>query len=70
MSDEKNDIEEVVVEAIAEIEDSVPEIEEKVKKSLMSKIKDKITPKKRDPLYLSSKTKGVLDTIQEKLISR
>ena len=70
MSDEKSNVEEAVVEVIAEIEDNAPEIEEKVKKSLMRKIKDKITPKKKDSLYLNSKTKGVLDAFQEKLISR
>lgn len=66
MSEEKNIIEEV--EEAAEV--LVEETSEKVKAGLLARVKEKITPKKKDPLYLDSRTKGLLDAFQEKLISR
>ena len=70
MSEEKNILEEVeenleeVVEVVAE------EAVANAKESFLSKVRTKLTPKKKDPLYLDSKSKGLLDAFQEKLISR
>jgi len=66
MSEEKSIIEEVeeAIEVTAE------EAAEDVKVGFLKRVKEKITPKKSDPLYLDSKSKGLLDAFQEKLISR
>tara|TARA_X000001388_G_scaffold55480_1_gene40851 strand:+ start:1141 stop:1479 length:339 start_codon:yes stop_codon:yes gene_type:complete len=66
MSEEKSVIEEVE-EAI---EVTVEEVAEDAKGGFLKKVKEKITPKKRDALYLDSKSKGLLDAFQEKLVSR
>ena len=64
------DIETMTAEMLSKYRRQVEEIEADVKSSLMSRIKDRLTPQKSDPLYLDNKTKGALDAFQEKLISR
>jgi len=66
MLEEKDTIEEVE----ESIDTTVEEVSEDVKEGFLKRVKAKMTPKKRDPLYLGSKSKGLLDAFQEKLISR
>ena len=68
MSDEKNILEEVEEEL--EIEEVVEQAAESAKVGFLKRMKEKLTPKARDPLYLESNRKGLLDAFQEKLVSR